>query len=164
MAPAFAPLAEKSAFEAAVNAHYDHLVRRLTLIVHDVEEARDLAQTAYLKAYEHRGRFDGRDPRAWLFTIGVRLALNEVRRRRRWRQWVDNQPPPTWAVETDPDLWVALSHLERRHRAALVLNLVDGYTQGEIAEALGVPIGTVASWLSRAKALLRDELMEARDD
>jgi DNA-directed RNA polymerase specialized sigma24 family protein len=102
MAPALAPLAERSAFEAAVNDHYDHLVRGLTLIVHDVEEARDLAQTAYLRAYEHRDRFDGRDPRAWLFTIGVRLALNEVRRRRRWQQWVHTQPSAAWALETEP--------------------------------------------------------------
>jgi RNA polymerase sigma-70 factor (ECF subfamily) len=160
LSQAFAPLADRSAFEAAVIPHYDHLVRRLAMIVRDGEEAKDLAQAAYLKAYEHRHRFDGRDPRAWLFTIGIRLALNETRRRRRWRQWVHSRPSATWALEADPDLWLALGHLDRRHRAALILNLVDGYSQSEIAGAMGLPAGTVASWLSRAKVALRKELTE----
>lgn len=158
---AIAPLAERSAFEAAVSQHYDHLVRRLALIVGDHEEARDLAQSAFLKAYEHRRRFSGGDARAWLFTIGIRLALNETRRRRRWRRWLgDHAPSDTWVLETDPDLWAALDQLDRRQRTALVLTLVEGYTHAEVAETLGVPAGTVASWLSRAKAALRRELSE----
>jgi RNA polymerase sigma-70 factor, ECF subfamily len=161
MTEAIAPLAERSAFEAAVSQHYDHLVRRLALVVGDHEEARDLAQSAYLRAYENRGRFSGGDARAWLFTIGIRLALNEARRRRRWRRWLDDHAPSnTWALETDPDLWAALNHLDRRQRTALVLTLVEGYTHSEVAEAMGVPTGTVASWLSRAKAAMRRALSE----
>jgi RNA polymerase sigma factor (sigma-70 family) len=50
--------------------------------------------------------------------------------------------------------------LRREHRAALLMNAVDGYTQSEIADILGVPPGTVASWLSRAKAQLREALTD----
>ena len=146
-------------FEAVVGPHYDGLVRRLAFIVGDAEEARDLAQSAYLRAFEAWPRFDGSDPRAWLYTIGINLAVSELRRRSRWRRRahvVDQQ----WAMSTDPDLWRAIGALEPRHRAALLLNTVDGYTQAEVARMLGVPPGTVASWLSRSKALLRERLRE----
>lgn len=146
-------------FEATIAPHYDGLVRRLALIVGDPEEARDLAQTAYLPAFEAWRTFDGRDARAWLYTIGINLAINEVRRRRRWR-WRSTASEATWAMRVDPDLWSAISGLETRHRAALLLNVLDGYTQAEIARILGVPPGTVASWLSRAKARLRQQLRE----
>jgi RNA polymerase sigma-70 factor (ECF subfamily) len=60
----------------------------------------------------------------------------------------------------DPELGDALQHLRPVHRAALMLSAVDGYTQSEIAEMLGVPAGTVASWLSRTKAQLRKALTD----
>lgn len=152
-------LTDRAAFSAAIAPHYDHLVRRLMLILRDTEEAQDAAQSAVMRAFEHRHRFDGRDVRAWLFTIGIRLALNEARRRTRMQRWLRrSEGSATWAIETDPDLWQALAELEPRHRAALILNVVDGYTHAEIGEALEVPTGTVASWLSRAKATLRLKL------
>ena len=152
-------LSDRAAFTAAISPHYDHLVRRLMLILRDTEEARDVAQSAVMRAFEHRHRFDGQDVRGWLFTIGIRLALNEVRRRTRLQRWLRGSAEHlTWAIETDPDLWKALERLEPRHRAALMLNVMDGYTHAEIGAALEVPTGTVASWLSRAKAALRAEL------
>ena len=61
---------------------------------------------------------------------------------------------------SDPDLWAALGRLRREERAALVLTVLEGYSQAEVATRLGVPEGTVASWLSRTKARLRVELQE----
>jgi hypothetical protein len=61
-------------------------------------------------------------PRAWLYTIGINLALNEVRRRRRWHPW-ERMSEPAWANEADPDLWRAIASLEPRQRAALLLNV-----------------------------------------
>jgi RNA polymerase sigma-70 factor (ECF subfamily) len=66
----------------------------------------------------------------------------------------------TWALDTDADLWQALSRLDRRTRAALLLTVVEGYSQEEAAQALGVPRGTLASWLSRARSRLRLALGE----
>ena len=63
-------------------------------------------------------------------------------------------------MNVDPDLWRALTTLDRRTRAALVLTVLDGYSQDEVAEMLSVPRGTVASWLSRGKARLRAALDE----
>lgn len=146
-------------FTAAVAPHYPGLVRRLTVVVGDSEAGRDLAQDAYLRAYRAWDQFDGRDTRAWLHTIGLRLAFNERDRRGRLRgllgRGTEGEP---WVGPHDPELSDALRGLRREHRAVLLLNAVDGYTQEEIARQLGIPPGTVASWLSRAKAHMREAL------
>jgi RNA polymerase sigma-70 factor (ECF subfamily) len=143
-----------------VAEHYPGLVRRLTVVLGgDVDGGHDLAQEAYARALRAWNRFDGTDARAWLHTIGLRLAFNERDRRRRWRRLEPRvQQEPAWVTPEDHGLHEALAILRREHRAALLLNVLDGYTQGEIAAMLEVPPGTVASWLSRAKSQLREAL------
>lgn len=148
-------------FADAVAPHYAGLVRRLTLVVGDRESASDLAQEAYLRAYRAWDRFDGRDVRAWLHTIGLRLAFNERDRRRRFLGFFGRRTErEPWVDAADTELSEALAALRREHRAALLLNAVDGYTQAEIAQMLDVSPGTVASWISRAKTHLREALTD----
>jgi len=149
---------DPDAFEAAVRPHYANLVRRLVLVLGDERDAEDIAQDAYLKAFRSWDRFDGADVRAWLYTIALRLAFNQLRGRRRWLAALGRIEPPTWTDPSDPDLWAALRGLDIRTRTALLLSIVDGYTQVEIARMLSVPEGTVASWISRRRATLRREL------
>jgi RNA polymerase sigma-70 factor (ECF subfamily) len=149
---------EADAFEVAVRPHYANLVRRLVLVLGDERDAEDIAQDAYLKAYRSWDHFDGTDIRAWLYTIGLRLAFNHLRGRRRWLAAIGRIEPKPWSDTSDPDLWAALSTLDSRTRSALLLNVVDGYTQAEVARILSVPEGTVASWISRGRATLRREL------
>jgi RNA polymerase sigma factor (sigma-70 family) len=139
--------------------HRVWLLRRLALVVGDVDEAQDLCQETFLRAAEHELP-DGDDAARWLATVGVRLAIDERRRRRRWGFLPIRESDSTWALTADPDLWTALAKLDRRTRAALLMTVVDGFTQGEAAEVLGVPRGTLASWLSRA----RDHLRPILDD
>jgi RNA polymerase sigma-70 factor (ECF subfamily) len=154
---------DPEAFEAAVRPYYVPLVRRLVLVLGDPDDAEDIAQDAYLAAFRGWDRFDGTDVRAWLYTIGLRLAFNHRRGRRRWLAAIGRvEQPRAWADPSDPDLWAALGTLDARTRSALLLNVVDGYTQADIAGMLGVPEGTVASWVSRGRAALRRELYPAR--
>jgi RNA polymerase sigma-70 factor (ECF subfamily) len=120
-----------------------------------------VAQDAYLRALEGWGRFDGADPRAWLYTIGLRLAFNQLRSRKRRLAAIARLTPPPWEDAVDPDLAAALGRLEPRVRAAIVLHTVDGYTHAEIGRLLDAPEGTVASWISRGRAQLRVLLAEA---
>jgi RNA polymerase sigma-70 factor (ECF subfamily) len=146
-------------FTDAVAPHYPGLVRRLTLVLDDHAAGEELAQEAYLRAYRAWDRFDGRDVRAWLHTIGLRLAFNERDRRRRFLGLFGR--PSTrepWTDAHDASLVDALRGLRPAHRAALILQVVDGYTRDEVADMLGVAPGTVASWVSRAKAHLREAL------
>jgi RNA polymerase sigma-70 factor (ECF subfamily) len=147
--------------EARLLAIQPALIRRLALVVGDAAEAEDLAQSSVLTAWQNRHRFHGGDERAWLYTIALRLAFNELRRRR-WfsRAQASAAPEQTWALSTDPDLWAALATLEPPARAALLLSALDGYTHAEIAAMLGVRPGTVSSWLSRTKEHLRAVLKE----
>ncbi len=151
------------AFETAARPHYANLIRRLVLVLGDEQDAQDVAQDAYLKAFRSWERFDGVDVRAWLYTIALRLAFNHLRGRRRWLAAIQRVEPRPWFDAIDPDLQAAVGRLETRTRAALMLSVVDGYTHGEIAAMLSVPEGTVASWISRGRAMLRRELAEPSD-
>ncbi len=150
---------QRQTFEQAAMSWYPALVRRLTLVTGDREEGKDLTQAAYLRAYRAWGSFEGGDVRGWLFTIGLRLALNERRRRTRWRALIGRMPAPSDGFSaSDPDLWRALQQVEPRARAALVLTVIDGYSQAEVGRMLEIPPGTVGSLLSRTKARLRVDL------
>lgn len=148
--------------EDAFAAHRRWLVRRLALVVRDVDEAEDLAQQAFLRAAQRWPFPPEQDVARWLSVVGVNLAIDERRRRKRWGFLPVRETDQVWAMTTDPDLWQALGTLDRRTRAALVLTVLDGYTQEEVAEAFGVPRGTVASWLSRGRAVLRSVLEDDR--
>jgi RNA polymerase sigma-70 factor (ECF subfamily) len=150
--------AAETAFEAAVAPLYPALVRRLVLVLGVREDAEDIAQEAYERAFRGWKGFDGRDPRAWLYTIALRLAFNQLKRRRRWAAILERSPRAEWIDPIDPDLWSALSNIVPRARATLLLNALDGYTLAEIAVMLGEPEGTVSSRVSRARAVLRAAL------
>lgn len=147
-----APLATD--VEAELLDVYPALTRRLAVVLRDASEAEDVAQTAFAKALEHRHKFSGGDVRAWFYTIGLRLAFNELLRRRQTAA-LGPDDEPTWAMSSDPDLWIALGQLEPHQRAALLLSTLDGYTHEEIGRMVGVRPGTVSSWLSRTKERLR---------
>ena len=146
--------------ESELVASYPGLVRRLALVLRNASDAEDVAQAAFARALERRRLFADGDVRAWLYTIGLRLAFNERDRRRRWRGFLERQRPeiPSWVRPDHRELHRALAGLPRPQRIAIFLNAVDGYTQAEIAGMLDVPPGTVASWLSRAKTTLREVL------
>ncbi len=139
----------------AADEHRPWLLRRLALVVGDATEAEDLSQQALLRLLERWPLPSGHDVARWLAVVGMRLAIDEQRRRRRWGFLAIREADQTWAIATDPDLWRALNGLDRRTRAALVMTILDGYTQDEVAGILGVPRGTVASWIARGKARLR---------
>ncbi|HEX7949749.1 MAG TPA: RNA polymerase sigma factor [Candidatus Limnocylindrales bacterium] len=154
--------AAADAFGWALERHRDPLTRRLALISGDAEEARDLVQEAFTRAIKHGPFATPEDEGRWLATVGARLAIDERRRRRRWGFLPVRETDAQWAIEVDADLWRALARLDRRTRGALVMTALDGFTQDEAAEALGVPRGTLASWLARARPVLQAALAEDR--
>jgi RNA polymerase sigma-70 factor (ECF subfamily) len=140
------------------------LQRRIALLVGDSEEARDIAQEAFARAVEKWPIGSRDDVARWLASVGIRLAIDELRRRRRWGFLQLHETDAAWALKTDPDLWRAISQLQPGVRAALLLTVLDGYTQEEAAAMLGVARGTVASWLSRARDHLRPVIGRSDDE
>ncbi|HEY5487461.1 MAG TPA: RNA polymerase sigma factor [Candidatus Limnocylindrales bacterium] len=149
--------------EVAFSVHMPWLHRRIALIVGDPDEAQDLAQEAFARALERWPIGSHDDVARWLATVGIRLAIDEMRRRHRWGFLQLHDTDAAWAMSTDPDLWRAISGLEPAVRAALLLTVLDGYTQEEVAEALGVARGTVSSWLSQARDRLRPAIGSSND-
>ncbi len=121
--------------------------------------AEDCAQDAFMRAFARLGDYHGPSFRAWVVRIAVNLSLDARRRDRRFVELADEtiddaaiMPVPDAALER------ALAELPADRRAIVVLRFWLGYSPPEVAELLGLPIGTVHSRLSRALTQLRGQL------
>jgi RNA polymerase sigma-70 factor (ECF subfamily) len=124
------------------------------------ELADDLAQETFMKA--HRGLHGYRGGATfpvWLCAIAANELRAEWRRRARRAEFLDEDPGDSVPVDVDPgvgrDLAAGLASLPEAQRAALVLCFEHGLTHEEAAAALGCPLGTLKSHVSRGKARLR---------
>jgi RNA polymerase sigma-70 factor, ECF subfamily len=156
----------KADFDRLYQASYPRIFRTVLAIVGEPAAAEDCVQDAFLKAFKAWPEFKGdAPPEAWLHRIAVNVALSWRRHSklrevgevlRRFGRPVDRISGPESAVE--PDLLEALRELPPKLAAAIVLRHVHGYTNREIAVALGIPERTVASRLIAARARLRARL------
>ena len=137
------------------------------------EDASDLSQEAIVRAYEAFDRFDGRNFKAWILRILTNLYINRYRKLQRTGTAAsldeeDASEPVAPAVEA-PDRQVfdgllgaevedALAKVPDVFRIAVILSDIEGMSYDEVAEATGVPVGTVRSRLARGRAVLRKEL------
>lgn len=158
-------------FEAIMLPHLDVAYGLARVLVRDDHDAEDLVQDAYLRAVRHFDGFRGGDPRAWLLTIVRRTCYTWLKRRR-------TQPAPAEFDEEmhsgelgadDPEALMlhgdlretlsrAVAALPTEFREVLLLRDVQGLSYREIAEVVGVPIGTVMSRLARARRRLQAAL------
>lgn len=161
---------DRAAFTALVRQH-QHAVYRLCLR-YGAEEAQDLAQETFMRAFIHRERFDPARPvLPWLLTIARRLCIDRVRKH---KPVLADDDRPLDPAEHRPDAEQSLAtreqlgQLKQAHskladgpREAVALYHWEGLSYDEIAKILGVPLGTVMTWLHRGRAQLRKALEEA---
>ncbi|TAE41716.1 MAG: sigma-70 family RNA polymerase sigma factor [Runella slithyformis] len=164
-------------FMPHINSMYNFAFR-LTM---DEDDANDLVQDTYLKAFRFITSFEqGTNAKAWLFRILKNSFINDYRKRSKEPSKVDYQEVETTynseeAAEVDytSDLRVeavqdmigdevatALNSLPIDFRTVIILCDVEGFTYEEMAKILDIPIGTVRSRLHRARNLLKDKLRE----
>ena len=146
------------AFEAAYRAEHDALVRLAALVTGSTIVAEDLVQEAFAKLHPRWSRID--NPAAWLRTVVLNGARNELRRAALRRRLLDGTPRSS-AVHADHavnELIDSLRQLPIRQRAVVVLRYYEDRSEAEIATLLGIRLGTVKSSLHRAHAALRQEL------
>jgi RNA polymerase sigma-70 factor (ECF subfamily) len=148
-------------------------------IMGDGDSAADATQEAFISAYRAISRYRGGSFRAWLLRIVTNACYDELRRRKRRptssldalyvtdtasnESFVNGaEGPEAYAQRQDLNrtLHAGLQTLPPEQRAVLVLSDVQGYDYQEIAEITGVSLGTVKSRLSRARAKMRDYLLE----
>lgn len=171
------------AYERLVAEHSGDVYALLYRLTTDAEEARDLTQETFLRAFQSIDRFRGDSSlKTWIY----RIAINQARNR--WRWWrrrkrdvtvsldatdehrdkplaatlpSDNSPSPeqeTLAHEREAQLREALQGLRRSYREAVILRDVEGLSYEEIATTLQISIGTVKSRISRGRLELRHQL------
>lgn len=161
-----------SAYEELVRRYEQQAFRAAYLVCRDADEARDAAQEGFVRAWRALPRFRSEaEPRPWL----MRIVANAARNRRRGsgrraglalriaqdRPSDGAAPSPEAAVlagERRAELLAALDRLREEDRLVLGLRWFVELGEAEMADALGVPRGTVKSRLSRALGRLRQEM------
>ncbi|GGC69149.1 sigma-70 family RNA polymerase sigma factor [Undibacterium terreum] len=172
-------------FEALVLPHLDaaySLARWLTL---NTQDAEDLAQMAYVRAYRFFPGFQGGDARSWLLTIVRHTYFTSLRDHKHEQHDIaydeaehadagedaylsassydDSVNPEIIAARQDAKNIVnrALEQLPQRFREIVVLKEIEDLSYKEIAEIVGIPLGTVMSRLARGRKLLLETLKSA---
>lgn len=173
---------EAAAFDLLVRERSGEIYGLLYRLTENREEARDLTQETFLRAFQNIGRFRGEsDLRTWIY----RIAINQARNRWRWwrrckREFTDSIDSPqrdsesalkatleetslnpeqrTLAKERELALRNALGTLGRAYRETVILRDIEGFSYEEIAATLAVSVGTVKSRLARGRQELRRKL------
>ena len=169
---------DREAFEEIVRRHYGDLLRSMRRYVGAREDAEDLVQETFLRAYRALDRYDPeRRFWTWIWTIAYRLALNHRARKGRTDPRIEDRSDGSgpigsgWLADHRPVERIeerltrrafteALERLDPEHRAVLLLRVLEERTYEEIAAILELPAGTVMSRLSRARSKLRERMGE----
>ncbi len=143
-------------------------------ITGDRDAADDCAQEAFIRAYRALAQYDPAKPLTpWLLRIATNASLNYVQRWHAHEHPVEQLPEVAEPEEMNPeaiavrreelaDVVAAINTLPPRYRAALTLRHLHELSYQEVADALGLPIGTVKTHLFRARAALVAELERRR--
>jgi len=174
---------DASAFETLVEERSGEIYGLLYRLTENTEEARDLTQETFLRAFQNIEHFRGEaDLRTWIYRIAINQARNRWRWWRRRRRDVtvsldfasdqrnrplvatlrsergDTPEQDTLAHERERVLRKALIGLRRVYREAVILRDIEGLTYEEVAAALQISVGTVKSRLARGRRELRNKL------
>jgi RNA polymerase sigma-70 factor (ECF subfamily) len=142
-------------------------VYRLLVRMVGQNDADDLLQQVFLQVFRSLGQFSGHSRfETWLYRVSVNESLQHLRKQRR-RRWVslegdfmDRQPDQERDFDHKELMEHALARLEPELRSLFLLREVEKQSYAEIAAAMQIPEGTVASRLSRARQLLKQYLVE----
>jgi RNA polymerase sigma-70 factor (ECF subfamily) len=160
---------DTNAFETLVLRYQGPIFNAVLRMVRDRDEASDLTQNAFVKAYQQLSSFDARFKFfSWLYRIAINETLNYIKKRGREEplegEWASRDRDPERAlVDSDVSRHVqdALMRLSADYRAVLVLRHFHECSYEDVAVILGVPEKTVKSRLFSARRQLK-ELLEAR--
>jgi len=161
-------------FLPLINPMYNFAYR----LTQDADDAKDLVQDAYLRAYRFIDSFErGTNAKAWLFRILKNSFINDYRKKKKEPGKVDYQEVEAYYNSEDVDRQItsdlrveslkdmmgdeisnALNALDVDFRTVIILCDLEGFKYEEMAKILDIPIGTVRSRLHRARQLLKEKL------
>jgi len=156
------------AFNELVDRYKDRLLNVIGRMLSSREEAEDIVQETFVRVYQHRQSFNFQHCLStWIYTIGLNLARNELRKRKKFKHYDITEMQGSeaeFAVEMKlpsrlPEvLSSAIDGLPEKYRTAFLLRDVQELPYEEVAKALNVPLGTVKSRVNRARMMLREKL------
>ena len=159
---------DTEAFGQLVVQHQRAVFNIAYRMVGNHQEAEDVAQESFVKAYQALARFDRERPFApWLYRITTNTALNWIKRRRPEAELeeetlhgsaADSPEVQAIAAEASERLRAAVATLPPNYRAAIELRHFQGLSYQEMSEVLDAPLSDVKSWLFRARRRLREVL------
>ncbi|MEP7072212.1 MAG: sigma-70 family RNA polymerase sigma factor [Verrucomicrobiota bacterium] len=163
---------ETALFEQTILPHLDAAYNLARWLVGNEPDARDLVQDACLRAFKSFPRYRGGDARSWLLTIVRNAAYTALRKRGASEQFVDSDKLESLPDDApNPDelreraakvetVRAAIARLPGEFKEVIVLREMEGFSYKEIADVVGVPIGTVMSRLARGRRGLQKLLVE----
>ena len=154
---------EKTSFSLLVQQHHEKLYNFIYRYTRNRQDAEDLTQDTFVKAFKNFHRYDSKYAFAsWLFTIGRRTVFNHYRRARRMEPMefdiADESERPDGAAEKQDNrnsVWEAAKKLKKEYREVLVLKYIEDFSILEIANVLGKTQSNIKILLFRARNQLR---------
>jgi RNA polymerase sigma-70 factor (ECF subfamily) len=185
LTPALGAAAQKitaKEFDAIVRHHQRRVHRFLLMMLRDPDEADNLTQECFLRAYQSLATFRGESSlETWLLRIAANLIHDQARNRKAgfWKRLLgledqDGNAGERWATpEASPEqvllvredvkaIWEVANRLSQQQRAVFMLRFVEEMELTEIAAALGLEVGTVKTHLFRAVQTVREKLRDLR--
>ncbi|HEY0493867.1 MAG TPA: sigma-70 family RNA polymerase sigma factor [Candidatus Dormibacteraeota bacterium] len=169
---------DREAFTQLIVQYQVPLYNTALRMVGSREDAADITQEAFLRAWEKIRTLRDAPFKSWLFQIGVNLCYDHFRRGRRYGLMPDEEqggkivglgvamPDPQERAEANERGRIvreSIEALDHDMRAALVLRDINGMSYDEIAGVLGVPLGTVKSRIARARGQVQEYLQRNPD-
>lgn len=173
-------IAKDKVFEEEFLPQIDALYNFAYHLTYSEEDANDLVQEAYMKAYRFINNYEvGTNAKAWLFRILKNAFINDYRKKNKQPTKVDYEEIVNFHNEEDTnfssyddlrtemfdkmmgdEVTIAINSLPVDFRTVILLCDIEGFTYEEISKIINVPIGTVRSRLHRSRNMLKDKLKE----
>lgn len=171
-------------FDREVVPHMDALYNYALKMTRSPDDANDLVQETYLKAFRFFDKFEqGTNSKAWMFRILKNSYINDYRKIKKQPNKVDYEDvqnfyenikstdvraqhveEDSFSKLLDDDLTGAVTNLPEDFRTVIILSDIEGFTYEEIADFIDCPVGTVRSRLHRARKMLYTKLYDYADE
>lgn len=159
---------DRAAFDEIMRRHEDKIFSVCLRIMGNRDRALDSTQETFLTVFRKAAQFKGNAALGtWIYRIAVNTCYDQLRKAKRRR----TDPLPEYHDPIDhgaedavdsaalrPELRLALEHLPEEFRTAVILSDIEGMSLPDVAEVMGVPVGTVKSRLFRARRLMANHL------
>lgn len=169
-------MTSREAFLEMIRQHGDKAYNFAYRLAGNDDDAKDLVQEAFMRAFQHRDRYDAGKPfESWIFKIMQNIFLDVVRRKENrmkvsldapapggtsaWEELLPGSDPnpadDALRLEADANLQKALASLAVHYRTAVTLSDVEGLSYEQISRVMACPVGTVRSRIHQGRVLLR---------